>query len=182
MSGEEILAIYRGGDRERAFRELVNEYSERLYWHIRDLVGSHDDTDDLLQNVFVKIWAALPSFRGDAQLFTWIYRIATNEAISFLKKQKLRSFFKREDGTGDEAEKILADDPAFSGDETQRLLSVAISQLPPKQKAIFCMRYYDEIKYSEIAEILGGTEGSVKASYHFAYEKVKDFMLKHLPE
>ena len=179
MTDGEILTLYRAGEQEKAFGEIVKAYSERLYWHVRSLVGSHDDTDDLLQDIFVKIWAALPSFRGEAQLFTWIWRIATNEALNFIKKQKNRSVLSGEDAT-DVASRMPDEDAYLNGDEAQRLLSVAISQLPPKQRTVFTMRYYDEMKYEDIQKITGGTVSSLKASYHFAYEKVKDYLLKKM--
>ena len=193
MSGEEILALYRSGERERAFNELVGSFSERLYWHVRGLVGSHEDTDDLLQDIFVKIWSALASFRGDAQLFTWVYRIATNEALNFLRKRNLRLALGLEArGTGGsqdpdadaltEAERQPDMDPYFNGNEAQRLLSVAVSKLPPKQRAVFNLRYFEEMPYEEMSEVLGTSTGALKASYHFAYEKVKDFLLKNISD
>lgn len=180
MSGEDILRIYRDGDRERAFNELVKSYSERLYWHVRELVGSHDDTDDLMQDIFVKIWTALPTFRGDAQLFTWIWRIATNEAINHLKKQRLRNMFSG--GDQEEAERVPDRSGHLDGDRAQRLLSVAISKLPPRQRAVFTMRYFEEMKYEDISEILDTSVSSLKASYHFAYEKVKEYLKKNIDE
>ena len=180
MDEKDILRTYREGDTRRAFEEIVRAYKERLYWHVRSLVGSHEDTDDILQEIFIKIWAALPSFRGDAQLFTWIYRIATNEALNFLKKQRLRSIFSSS-GSEDDGMQLadrLQADPYFDGTEAQRLLCVAISKLPPKQRAVFVMRYQDEMKYEDIAEITGTSVSALKASYHFAYEKVKDFLTK----
>lgn len=178
MSGEEILKIYRDGDKERAFNEIVKSYSERLYWHVRELVGSHDDADDLLQDIFLKIWTALPSFRGESQLFTWIWRIATNEAINHLKKQRLLNMFSG--GTENEAEHVPDSGGSFDGDRAQRLLSVAISKLPPRQKAVFNMRYFEEMKYEDISEVLDTSVSSLKASYHFAYEKVKSFLEKNI--
>ena len=153
------------------FNDIVSTYSERLYWHIRDMVGTHEDTDDLLQDVFVKIWAALPSFRGDAQLFTWIYRIATNETLNFLRKQKIRSVLSFEQITA--AEDRIDADPYFDGDDAQTVLAKAIAKLPAKQRAVFTMRYYDEMKYEDIAEILHTSVGALKASYHIVYEKIK---------
>ena len=156
---------------QELFNRIVSEYSERLYWHVRDMVGSHDDANDLLQEIYIKIWAALPSFRGDAQLFTWVYRIATNETLNFLKKQKIRSALSF--GRISSAEERIADDPYFNGDEAQRLLMAAIAKLPPKQHAVFSMRYYDDMKYEEIAEVMNTSVGSLKASYHIAFEKIK---------
>lgn len=168
------MSLYRAGDRERAFGELVKSFSERLYWHVRGLVGSHEDTDDLLQDIFVKIWNGLATFRGDSQLFTWVFRIATNEALNFLRKQSLRATFGLE-----EAERVVDNDSYFCGNEMQRLLAVAISKLPPKQRAVFNLRYFDEMPYEQMSEVLGTSVGALKASYHFAYEKVKEYLLQH---
>lgn len=177
MTDREILDLYRNGGQQQAFNEIVKAYSERLYWHVRSVVGSHDDTDDLLQDIFIKIWAALPSFRGEAQLFTWIWRIATNEALNFLKKNG-RASVSSIDDMSEYVSSIPDEDAHLDGDEAQRLLSVAVSMLPPVQRAVFSMRYYDEMKYEDISQILGTSVSSLKASYHFAYEKVKDFLLK----
>lgn len=181
MTDREILDIYRNGGQQRAFNEIVKAYSERLYWHVRSIVGSHDDTDDLLQDIFIKIWAALPSFRGEAQLFTWIWRIATNESLNFLKRLG-RSQVSSLDDLSDLASRIPDENVHLDGDEVQRLMSVAISKLPPVQRAVFSMRYYDELKYEEISDILGSSVSSLKASYHFAYEKVKDYLLKKISQ
>ena len=168
------MSLYRAGDRERAFGELVKSFSERLYWHVRGLVDSHEDTDDLLQDIFVKVWNGLPTFRGDSQLFTWIFRIATNESLNFLRKKSLRATLGLE-----EAERVEDKDSYYAGDEIQRLLAVAISKLPPKQRAEFNMRYFDEMPYEQISEVMGTSVGALKASYHCAYEKVKDYLLRH---
>lgn len=181
MTDREIIDLYRNGGQQQAFNEIVKAYSERLYWHVRSVVGSHDDTDDLLQDIFIKIWAALPSFRGEAQLFTWIWRIATNEALNFLKKNRRNSVSSIED-MSDAISRIPDENAPLDGDEAQRLLSVAVSKLPPIQRAVFSMRYYDELKYEEISDILGSSVSSLKASYHFAYEKVKDYLLKKISQ
>ena len=159
------------------FNKIVKDYSERLYWHVRDMVGSHDDANDLLQEIFIKIWAALPSFRGDAQLFTWAHRIATNETLNFLRKQKVRSVLSFEKLSG--AQEWIVDDPYVNRGEAERLLVKALNKLPPKQKAVFSMRYYDDMKYEDIAEIMNCSVGSLKASYHFAYQKIKDELKKY---
>ena len=194
MSDEEILKQYRAGDREGAFGELVKSFSERLYWHVRTLTGSHEDTDDLLQEIFVKVWGALPGFRGDAQLYTWVFRIATNETLNFLRKRNLRVSLGleargtvggeggQEKETASAIETIVDRDPYFDGNEVQRLLSVAVSKLPPKQRAVFAMRYFEEMPYERMAEVLGTSVGALKASYHFAYEKVKSFLLKNFTD
>ena len=171
MTDQEIIELYRGGQEQRAFNEIVRNYSERLYWHVRSLVCSHEDTDDLLQEIFVKVWTALPTFRGDAQLFTWLYRIATNETLNFLNKQKVRAALSFE-SLSDAIERKVDDDPYFNGNEAQKLLSKAIQKLPQKQKTVFCLRYYQELPYEAISEITGSSVGALKASYHFASEKI----------
>lgn len=178
MTGGEIMRIYRSGKQEQAFRMIISEYSERLYWHIRRFTCSHEDTDDLLQETFAKVWAALPSFREDAQLFTWIYRIATNEALNFLRRQKLRAMLSFEDIRG-EMEKRIDSDPYFNGDEVQRHLHKAIQKLPAKQRLVFTLRYFEEMKYEDISKIAGSSTGSLKASYHHAYNKIKEELEKY---
>ena len=172
MSDQEIIRIYHEGHHEQAFNEIVKLYSERLYWHVRSLVCSHEDTDDLLQEIFVKVWAALPSYRGEAQLYTWMYRIATNEALNFLHKQKIRATLSLE-SLSLAMEKKIDDDVYFNGNEAQRVLSKAIQRLPQKQRLVFLMRYYEDMKYEDISSVLGISVGSLKASYHIAYEKIK---------
>ena len=172
MQDDEIIRLYRSGDRERAFSEIVKAYSERLFWYVRRFVCCHEDADDLVQEIFIKIWAALPSFREEAQLFTWIYRIATNEALNFLRKQKVRAAltFRSIDA---EMERRIDDDPYFNGSEAQRVLMKALQKLPEKQKTVFSLRYFDDMKYEEISEITGTSVGALKASYHIAYQKIK---------
>ena len=175
MTDSDILQLYRSGEREKAFRVIVTTYKERLYWHIRRMVLDHDDTDDCLQNTFVKAWQSLDRFRGDAQLFTWLYRIATNESLSFLSRQQTRG------GQLDlAAAGRLSTDPWFDGDQLQLSLHKAIAKLPPKQKAVFNLRYFDEMPYEQIARVLDTSEGALKASYHHAYEKVKAWMQKEM--
>ena len=171
MNDKDILHLYREGGREEAFRLLVNTYKERLYWHIRRMVLDHDDADDCLQNTFVKVWQSLDRFRGDAQLYTWLYRIATNETLTFLGKQQTRG-----EQAGLAAADRLATDPWFDGDQLQTALHKAIAKLPPKQKAVFNLRYFEEMPYEQISRVLETTEGALKASYHHAYEKVKQWM------
>ena len=172
MTDQEIIALWEAGQQERAFNEIVRNYSERLYWHVRRFVCSHEDTDDLLQEIFIKIWAALPSFRGEAQLFTWLYRIATNETLNYLRKQKVRASL-RFQSLDAEMERRIDEDPHFNGTEAQRLLTKAIARLPEKQRIVFSLRYYEEMKYEDIAAITGTSVGALKASYHIAYEKLK---------
>lgn len=177
MTDQEIISLYREGRTEQAFNEIVRSYSERLYWHVRRFVVSHEDTDDLLQEIFVKIWAALPSFREEAQLFTWLYRIATNETLNFLNKKKVRAVLSFESITS-AMESFIDEDPYFDGDEAERLLSKAVTHLPNKQRTVFCMRYYDDLSYEQISEILGTSVGALKTSYHIAQEKIRVFLEK----
>ena len=160
---------------EQVFNQIVKDYSERLYWHVRRMVGTHEDADDLLQDIFLKIWTALPSFRGEAQLYTWVWRIATNETLSFLSRQQTRGEY-----AGLEAADRLPSDPWFDGDQVQTALHQAIAKLPPKQKAVFLLRYFEEMPYEKIAQVLETSEGALKASYHHAYEKVKAWMKESL--
>lgn len=158
---------------DKDFNSLVEQYSEQLYWHIRGIVGSHEDADDLLQETFVKVWRALPDFRGESAVSTWLWRIATNEALGFLRKKKVRAAlqFQSLDAL---AERTIDNDPWFNGDEAERKLAKAIAKLPDKQKAVFCMRYYEDLPYEEIAEITGTSVGALKASYHIAQEKIRE--------
>lgn len=178
MTDKEIYDLWDGGRQQAAFNAIVSEYSERIYWSVRRMVMNHDDADDIVQEIFVRIWSAFPSFRRDSSLFTWIWRIATNETLTFLRKQKVRAAlqFQSLDST---IEKKIDDDPYFNGDEAQRILAKAVARLPGKQRQVFCLRYFDELPYERISEILGSSVGSLKASYHFAYEKVKSELEKH---
>ena len=180
MTDKNIIDLQKSGNYELAFNAIVNCYSERLYWHVHRFVCSHDDTDDLLQDIFIKIWAALPSFRGDAQLFTWIYRIATNEVINYLRKQRLKALVSMENEYS-VLERKIDDDAYFNGDALQRELHKAIHRLPQKQRLVFSMRYFDEMKYEDIAEITGTSVGALKASYHHAYNKIREEMQKLMP-
>lgn len=179
MKDQQIIDLYDSGEREKAFNGIVSAYSERLYWHIRRFTCNNEDTNDLLQEVFVKIWTALPSFRRDAQLFTWIYRIATNEVLNHLRKQKFRLMVSL-DSEASYLERKIDDDPYFNGNSLQRELHKAIQRLPQKQRVVFNLRYFDEMKYDDISEITGTSVGALKASYHHAYNKIKDDLEKNL--
>ncbi|MBR4166325.1 MAG: RNA polymerase sigma factor [Bacteroidales bacterium] len=178
MDDKEILDLYTSGQRERAFKEIVESYSERLYWHVRRFLCSHEDTDDLLQEIFVKIWTALPSFRAESQLYTWIYRIATNETLNFLNKQKVRAALRFE-SLSDKLVDRIDEDPWFNGDQLQRNLMKAVQKLPEKQRLVFIMRWFEDLSYENISEILGTSVGALKASYHFAAEKIKAELKKY---
>ena len=162
---------------ERTFNDIVREYSERLYWHVRSIVCSHEDTDDLLQEIFIKVWKALPDFRGEAQVYTWLWRIATNEALNFLRRKRVRAALSFTSISA-EMENLVSSDPYFNGDEAEAMFAKALASLPDKQRAVFCMRYYEDLPYKDISEIMGTSEGALKASYHFAAEKLKKFLEK----
>lgn len=161
----------------KAFEQVVREYGEQLYWQIRRLVLVHEDADDVLQNVFIKAWSHLDDFHQDSRLSTWLYRIAVNESLDFLRKQKNNSMIHTDDVESGVANMLVADN-YFDSDETQALLQEAISQLPEVQRTVFTLRYYDEMKYSEISQLLKTSEGSLKASYHIAVKKISEFF-KH---
>jgi len=157
---------------EQVFNRLVKDCSERLYWHVRRMVGSHEDADDLLQDIFLKIWTALPSFRGEAQLYTWVWRIATNETLNWLRKERVRAAL-RFSSIDDVMERKVAADPWFNGTAAQRELMKAVARLPEKQRQVFVMRWWDELSYEEISAITGTSVGALKASYHIAREKIE---------
>lgn len=160
--------------RRAAFEETVRLYSERLYRHIRSMVLTHDDADDVLQDTFLKAWSALDQFKGEAKVSTWLYRIATNECLNFLARQ--RSSVAIEET---EVERTLQSDPYFDGDELQMQLQQAIAQLPDKQRLVFNMKYFQQMKYEEMSEILNTSVGALKASYHIAVKKIESFF-QHL--
>jgi RNA polymerase sigma-70 factor (ECF subfamily) len=174
MQDKEILEMFNNtSTRDEAFHIIVKTYQERLYWHIRRIVLSHEDTDDVLQNTFVKVWKGLKNFRWDSALYTWLYRVATNESLSHLNEKKRRRF-----GTGDDVEDILLRnleaDEYFDGDEIQMQLQRAVAKLPGKQRVVFNMKYFDDMKYAEIAEVLETSVGALKASYHHAVKKIEE--------
>lgn len=154
---------------------LVRTYQQRVYWHVRKMVIDHDDADDITQEVFIKIHKAIDSFREDSQLFTWIYRIATNECLNFLNKKRRRFFLPIEDISGQLSSKIDSSND-ISGDEIQKKLQKALLQLPDKQRLVFNMRYYDDLSYEAISEITNTSVGALKASYHHAAKKIEDFL------
>ncbi len=175
---EEIISRLQRSDTKReAFSELVNIYQKRLYWHIRKIVLNHDDANDILQNVFIKVWNNIGAFRGDSTLFTWLFRIATNESITFINRQKKSKIGNYSDTT-EYLQGNLQSDEYFEGDEIQRKLQEAIALLPDKQRIVFNMKYFDEIKYNEMAEILETSVGALKASYHHAVRKIEEYLKK----
>ena len=176
ISDQEILERFRSGaKKDLAFGYLVGKYQARLYWHIRKIVLNHDDTDDVLQNTFLKVWKNVDSFREESSLFTWLYRIATNESLTFLNKKKKHSITPLDD-VSEYLKQNLQADEYFDGDGLQLKLQKAILTLPEKQRLVFNMRYFDEMPYQEMSEILDTSIGALKASYHHASKKVEDFL------
>ena len=177
---KEIVVLLQDPARQQeAFARIVKEYSEQLYWQIRRLVLSHDDTNDILQNTFIKAWTNIEYFRGDAKMSTWLYRIALNECLTFLNKQRASQQLSI-DEADTETMNQLEGDAYFDGDETQKIFLRAVKQLPEKQQMIFNLKYFKEMKYEEISEILGTSTGALKASYHHAVKKIESFLEKHL--
>jgi RNA polymerase sigma-70 factor (ECF subfamily) len=179
FSDRELLDMFSQEDtRNYAFNLLVRQYQQRLYWHIRKMVIVHDDADDLLQNVFVKAFKALHGFREDSKIYTWLYKIATNECITFLNNKKKRYFLPLVDVEA-QLSRHIENDPHLSGDRIQMKLQQAILTLPEKQRLVFNMKYFDEMKYEEMSEILGTSVGALKASYHHAVKKIEEFIRTH---
>lgn len=160
------------------FNLLVQKYQQKVYMHIRRIVLDHDDTDDIVQDTFVKVWKNLKNFRSDSNLYTWIYRIATNEALSFLQKKKRKYLFIAIDYNS-KLSKNLEDDNYYGGDEIQLRLQKALLTLPDKQRLVFNMKYYDDLKYEEMSGILGTSVGALKASYHIAVKKIEKFLINN---
>lgn len=158
-----------------AFGEVVKAYSEQLYWQIRRLVLSHDDANDVLQNTFIKAWDNIEYFRAEARLSTWLYRIAFNECLNFINKRRAHDQLSIDDADKEALGK-LESDPYFDGDETQLLLQKAIHTLPEKQRIVFNLKYFDEMKYEDMSNIIGTSVGALKASYHHAVKKITDFL------
>lgn len=176
MTEQEILHAFKNNvNKEKALSAIMDTYQQKLYWHIRRLVGNHDDADDVLQSVFIKVWKNLEKFRGEAGIYTWMYRIASNESFTFLRKEKKRRSLSLSDEDMDLGNQIKAD-KYFNANEIEWKLQVAMQKLPEKQKAVFSLRYYDEMPYSEISKVLETSEGALKASYHHAVKKIKNML------
>ncbi len=172
---ELLFQFKEAATKERAFTAIIKKYQEKLYWHVRRLVVDHDDANDVLQNMFIKVWNGLENFREDSQLYTWLYRIATNEGLSFLEQQKRRSTVSLSDVESGLSNKIKAD-THFDANKLEWKLQVAIQQLPEKQRIVFNLRYFDELPYQEMSRILDTSEGALKASYHHAVKKIEEFI------
>ena len=162
--------------KDSAYTSIVKKYQEKLYWHIRRLVVDHDDANDVLQNMFIKVWNGLENFREDSQLYTWLYRIATNESLTFLDQQKRKYAISLGDVETGLSNKIKASEN-FDANRLEWKLQLAIQHLPEKQRAVFNLRYYDEMPYEEMSRVLDTSEGALKASYHHAAKKIEDFIL-----
>ncbi|MDR3245111.1 MAG: RNA polymerase sigma factor [Prevotellaceae bacterium] len=173
---KELIAMFRNPvQKNYAFNLITRKYQERVYWHIRKIVISHDDSDDLVQNTFLKAWEGLETFREESQLFTWLYRIATNEALTFLRKKRTKFFLPLVD-VENQLSNTLESDAYISGDEMQMKLQKALLRLPEKQRLVFNMKYFEEMKYEEISSVLGTSVGALKASYHHAVDKIEKFL------
>lgn len=176
ITDQEILDKFKNpATREIAFSTLVRKYQEKIYWHVRRLVLDHEDANDVCQNIFIKVWQNLEKFKENSQLYTWLYRIATNEALTFINQKKRTDSIPIETDDYDLSDSFDAD-PYFDGDDLQVRLQKAIAALPEKQRVVFLMRYYDEVKYEDMAEILDTSVGALKASYHHAAKKIEKYL------
>jgi RNA polymerase sigma factor (sigma-70 family) len=175
----ELLLQFRDpATKEKAFTAIIKKYQEKLYWHIRRMVVEHEDTNDVLQNVFIRVWNGLENFREDSQLYTWLYRIATNECLSYLEQQKRKAALPLDESESGLSNKIIAD-KQFDPNKLEWKLQLAIQQLHEKQRVVFTLRYYDEMPYEEMSRVLDTSEGALKASYHHAVKKIEDYILNH---
>ncbi len=174
-----ILTMFRIPEsREKAFALIIRKYQEKLYWHVRRMVVEHEDANDVLQNVFIKVWRSLDKFREDSQLYTWLYKIASNESLTFLDQKKKRQVISIDGHRVDLTDRIMADKD-FDVNKAEWKLQLAIQQLPEKQRIVFNLRYYEEMPYATMSEVLETTEGALKASYHHAVKKIEAFILHH---
>ena len=179
MHDSELLIQFRNpATKEKAYTSIIRKYQEKLYWHIRRIVVEHEDSNDVLQNVFIRVWNGLENFREDSQLYTWLYRIATNECLTFLEQQKKRASLSLDNMEGALENKLKADKD-FDANKLEWKLQLAIQQLPEKQRIVFTLRYYDEMPYEEMSKVLDTSEGALKASYHHAVKKIEDYILNH---
>lgn len=179
LDDKELLEQFKDpATKEAGYTRIIKKYQEKLYWHIRRMVVQHEDANDVLQNMFIKVWNGLANFREDSQLYTWLYRIATNESLTYLEQQKKRSSVSLSDVESGLSNKLQAD-KNFDANKLEWKLQVAIQQLPEKQRVVFNLRYYDEMPYEEMSRVLETSEGALKASYHHAVKKIEDFILNH---
>ena len=178
-SDQELLESFKNpATKEQAFTGIIKKYQEKLYWHIRRMVIDHDDANDVVQNMFIKVWKGLENFREDSQLYTWLYRIATNESLTFIARQKKRNLV----SLGDDENGLsarLKSDTHFDANKLEWKLQLGIQSLPEKQRIVFNLRYYDEMPYEQMSKVLETSEGALKASYHHAAKKIENYILNH---
>ena len=179
LDDNELLQQFKAAaTREKGFTGIIKKYQEKLYWHIRRMVVDHEDANDVLQNMFIKVWNALDNFREDSQLYTWLYRIATNESLTYIEQQKKRASVSLSDVENGLSNKLRAD-KNYDSNKIEWKLQLAMQQLPEKQRVVFNLRYYDEMPYQEMSIVLETSEGALKASYHHAVKKIEDYILNH---
>lgn len=179
LDDNELLAQFKDpSSKEKGYTRIIKKYQEKLYWHIRRIVVQHEDANDVLQNMFIKVWNGLDNFREDSQLYTWMYRIATNESLTFLEQQKRKSTLSLSDEESGLSNKVKASEH-FDANKLEWKLQVAIQKLPEKQRVVFNLRYYDEMPYQKMSEVLETSEGALKASYHHAVKKIESFILNN---
>lgn len=184
LTDSEIVSLFQKAEtRHEAFTQLLKKHQQRLYWHIRKMVLNHEDADDLIQDVFIKVWNNLEGFREDAKLYTWLYRIATNECITFLNHKKNKGTISLNEEDEEDSTYLmntLKSEQFIDGNNIQIKLQEAILTLPDKQRLVFNMKYFDELKYEDLSEIMGTSVGALKASYHLAVKKIEKYMLAHI--
>ena len=179
LDDNELLQQFKAAaTREKGFTAIIKKYQEKLYWHIRRMVVDHEDANDVLQNMFIKVWNALDNFREDSQLYTWLYRIATNESLTYIEQQKKRKSVSLSDVENGLSNKLKAD-KNYDSNKIEWKLQLAMQQLPEKQRVVFNLRYYDEMPYHQMSLVLETSEGALKASYHHAVKKIEDYILNH---
>jgi RNA polymerase sigma-70 factor (ECF subfamily) len=180
MQDAELLLQFRNpSTKEKAFTAIIKKYQEKLYWHIRRMVVEHEDANDVLQNAFIRVWKGLDNFREDSQLYTWMYRIATNECLTFLEQKKRKSTVSLDGDVETGLSNTIKADQHFDPNKLEWKLQLAMQQLPEKQRIVFNLRYYDEMPYEQMSKVLETSEGALKASYHHAVKKIEDFILNH---
>ena len=179
LDDQELLRQFKDpSSKEKGFTGIIKKYQEKLYWHVRRMVIDHEDANDVLQNMFIKVWNALDNFREDSQLYTWLYRIATNESLSYIEQQKKRASVSLSDVENGLSNKLKAE-KNYDSNKIEWKLQMAMQQLPEKQRVVFNLRYYDEMPYQEMSVVLETSEGALKASYHHAVKKIEDYILNH---
>lgn len=179
LDDNELVRLFKDAQqREKAFTSIVKKYQEKIYWQVRRIVITHQDADDVMQNVFIKAWNGLNNFREDAKLYTWIYRIAVNESLTYLEQQKRRSSVSFDD-VSESLENKMQSEKGFDENKTIWKLQLAVQQLPEKQRIVFNLRYFDEMPYEEMGQVLDTSVGALKASYHHAVKKIEEYILNH---